>query len=71
MLESNLCLVESIEGDDDGAFRLHLSRGYTLSVWLELPDSASSDETDCVQWRYLPKEEKQEHLVLTLQGISA
>ena len=58
-------LVEVIEADDDGALRLQMSHGYTLDI---RPDEMD-EEPDEEQWRFLPKDEGQNHLVLTLEGL--
>ena len=67
MLADNAPVVESIEAEETGAFCLHLSRGYRLTV---RPDEMV-EEPDEEQWRYLPKDESLNHFVLTLQGIES
>ncbi|MES2459420.1 MAG: hypothetical protein V4671_02465 [Armatimonadota bacterium] len=58
-------VVEAIEADDAGVLRLQLSQGYMLQIQ---PDEME-EEPDEEQWRFLPKDRNQRHLVLTLQGI--
>jgi len=66
-LKSNPPVVEVVVVDEAGALRLCLSGGYSLTV---LPQELSND-SDEEQWRFLPKDEEQRHLVLTQQGIES
>ena len=65
MLKNYPPVVEVVVAEESGALRLLLSGGYTLNV---LPDELS-DDSDEEQWRFLPKDKEQGHLVLTRQGI--
>jgi hypothetical protein len=65
MLQSNPPFVQAIKADEEGALHLQMSHGYTLDI---RPDEME-EEPDEEQWRFLPKDEDQHHLVITLQGI--
>lgn len=61
----NAPVVEAVEADDAGELRLQMSHGYVLNI---RPDEME-EEPDEEQWRFLPKDEDQNHLVLILQGL--
>lgn len=65
LVRDNPPVVEAVEADKEGALRLQLLQSYTLDI---RPDEME-EELDEEQWRFLPKDEGQRHLVLTLQGL--
>lgn len=55
--------AEAITASDDGAFRIRMSGGYTLEV-----RPTAGIEPDEEQWRLMPRDEQQDHVVLWGDG---
>ncbi len=64
-LETDPPVVEAIEADDTGGFVLQMTSDFTLTV---RPDEIN-EEPDSEQWRFLPKDKRTNHFVVTAQGI--
>jgi hypothetical protein len=69
MINSHPLLVEAIEADEQGAIRLQMSRGYSLEVQPDEPEDEPDEDSTGEQWRFLPKDKRRRHLVITAQGI--
>ncbi len=70
MLESEPPVVEALKADESGAIVLRMSRGYTLEVQPdEGEDTQIPVEHSNEQWRFLPKDKRRHHLVITSRGI--
>lgn len=67
MLDSNPPVVEVLEADEAGTLHVWLSGGYSLTV----RPMEHVDGSDEEQWRFLPKDKEQSHLVFTRQGIES
>ena len=64
--------VEAIEADELGNVVMRLANGYMLEIRLDTETEASGsdmDLTDDEQWRYLPRDEGEDHFVITSRGI--
>lgn len=62
MLEDAPHFVEAIRAADDGAVCFRMTDEYTLEVW---PDGEPNEE----QWRFMPKDGRRRHFVVTSEGI--
>jgi hypothetical protein len=68
LLEDAPPVVEALEASDDGALCLRMTSGYTVEV---LPTAGIEPEDE--QWRFMPKDQEQVHVVLFgdgLEGVS-
>jgi hypothetical protein len=49
--------------------RLQMSRGYFLDVQPNEPEDEPDEDSTGEQWRFLPKDKRRRHPVITVQGI--
>jgi len=59
-------VVEEIKADDEGGLRIEMSAGYSLEV---VPSLGIEPEDE--QWRFIPGDKEQGHLVLWGDGLEA
>lgn len=67
VLASHPLTVERIVADEIGSACFYLSDGYSLT--LQSNRCSSNLEEDKEQWRFLPKDEENSHLVVNQKGI--